>query len=101
MGHAGEFETAMMMHVAPRMVKTGHATTKYPDPGSAYLTTDLLGSSPVHTYLDFKDLSEDGVFGDPGFATPEKGAAFFDAVTQALSRFVADFATWPIERTGA
>lgn len=100
MGHAGEFETAMMMHVAPKLAKMERASAKYPDPGSTYLTTDLLQASPVRTYLDFKDLSDEGVFGDPGFATPEKGAAFFDAVAAALARFIADFATWPVERTG-
>lgn len=100
MGHAGEFETAMMLHVAPDLVKMDRATAKYPQPGSTYLTTDLLGASAVGTYLDFRDLSETGVFGDPGLATPEKGARFFAAVTAALARFIGDFAGWPVERTG-
>jgi creatinine amidohydrolase len=100
MGHAGEFETAMMLHVAPDLVHMEHAVTHYPDPGSAYLTTDLLGGSTVRTYQDFNDLSESGVLGDPALATAENGARFFAAVSDALARFIADFAGWPVERVG-
>lgn len=100
MGHAGEFETAMMLHLFPELVKMDRATASYPDPGSGYLTTDLLGASPIRSYLDFRDVSESGVFGDPSLATPEQGARFFAAVSQVLARFIEDFAGWPIGRTG-
>jgi creatinine amidohydrolase len=95
-GHACEFETAMLMHLRPDLVKMERATTLYPDPGSRYLTTDLIGASAIRTYLDFKDLSESGVLGDPSLATPEKGARFFAASVKALAAFVDDFARWPI-----
>lgn len=96
MGHACEFETAMMMHVRPDLVRSDRTTTLYPDPGSPYLTTDLLAQSSVRTYLDFRDLSPSGVLGDPSIATPEKGARFFEATVDALARFIEDFAKWPI-----
>ncbi len=96
MGHAGEFETAMMMHLRADLVKADRAVTVYPDPGSAYLNTDLLASSAARTYLDFKDLSPTGVLGDPSHATPEAGARYFAAVADALARFIDDFAGWPI-----
>jgi creatinine amidohydrolase len=98
MGHACEFETAMMMHLRPDLVKAERAVTLYPDPGSPYLTTDLLGRSQVRAYLDFKDLSLSGTLGDPSLATPAKGAGFFAAVTEAVARFLEDFARWPILR---
>lgn len=97
MGHACEFETALMLHLRPDLVKMDRAVTTYPDPGSAYLTTDLLGTSRVRTYLDFSDLSATGTLGDPSLATPEKGARFFDAVTGGLTDFLSDFAGWPID----
>jgi creatinine amidohydrolase len=100
MGHACEFETAMMMHLRRDLVRPDRAVTHYPVPGSAYLSTDLLGSSKVRTYLDFKDLSASGTLGDPSLATPEKGARFFTAVVGALTRFIEDFACWPIAGTG-
>lgn len=96
MGHACEFETAMMLHLRPELVKMERAVARYPDSGSAYLTTDLLGAAKVRTYTDFRDLSPSGTFGDPTLATPEKGAAFFEACVAALVAFLDDFAKWPI-----
>ncbi len=98
MGHACEFETAMMQHVRPDLVDMPSAETTYPDPGSRYLTTDLLGGSAVRTYHDFGDLSPSGTLGDPSLASPEKGARFFEAVVGALVRFIDDFANWQIPR---
>ena len=96
MGHACEFETAMMQHVRPDLVVIDRAAVTYPDPGSAYLTTDLLGASAVRTYHDFGDLSETGTLGDPSLATPEKGARFHGAVVGELVRFIEDFAQWAV-----
>lgn len=96
MGHACEFETAMIMHIRPDLVAADKAQITYPDPGSSYLSTDLLKGSAVKTYLDFKDLSPHGTLGDPSLASPEKGAEFFAAVVAELVRFMEDFARWPI-----
>jgi creatinine amidohydrolase len=94
MGHACEFETAMMQHVRGDLVDIVLAVTAYPDPGSRYLTTDLLESSSVHSYHDFADLSPTGTLGDPSFASPEKGAKFHTAVVDELVRFIEDFSHW-------
>ncbi len=94
MGHACEFETAMLQHLRPDLVDIATAETLYPDPGSAYLTTDLLGASAIRTYHDFADLSPTGTLGDPSLASPEVGAAFFAAAAEALAAFILDFRTW-------
>jgi creatinine amidohydrolase len=96
MGHACEFETSMMMHHRPELVDLTRASVCYPDTGSEYLTTDLLGTSSVRTYHDFADLSESGTLGDPTLASAEKGARFMTAVSEALARFLADFSRWPV-----
>lgn len=96
MGHACEFETAMVQHLRPDLVRIEKAEATYPDPGSAYLTTDLLGSSAVRTYHDFADLSPKGTLGDPLLASPEAGSVFFEAVVSALSAFIEDFRGWRI-----
>jgi creatinine amidohydrolase len=96
MGHACELETALVLHLRPDLVAPERAEVTYPDPGSAFLTTDLLGASRVRTYLDFADLSPSGTLGDPRAATAEKGAAFFDACVAELAGFLGDFAAWPI-----
>lgn len=97
MGHACEFETALLMHVRPDLVKIDRAVTHYPDTGTKYLTTDLLGASQAHSYLDFKDLSPSGTLGDPTLASAEKGARLFEAVTGSLASFIDDFASWPVD----
>lgn len=96
MGHACEFETAMIQHVRPDLVKMDLAATTYPDPGSRYLTTDLLASSAVRAYLDFADLSPSGTLGDPSLATHEAGSKFFEAVVGELVAFIDDFRGWVI-----
>jgi creatinine amidohydrolase len=101
MGHACEFETAMIQHLRPELVEIEAAAVTYPDPGSRYLSTDLLGSSAVRTYHDFGDLSETGTLGDPSLATPEKGARFHAAVVAELARFIEDFSRWPIPPASA
>lgn len=96
MGHAGEFETAMMLHVRPDLVDTNSATATYPDPGSRYLSTDLVNTSPVRTYHDFADLSPDGTLGDPTLAGAAGGKRFFEAVVGEVAAFIEDFRGWPV-----
>ena len=96
MGHAGEFETALLQHLRPKLVNVKTAATCYPDPGSSYLSTDLLGASAIRTYLDFSDLSPSGTLGDPSFASPELGSRYFSAVVRHLALFLADFRQWQI-----
>ncbi len=96
MGHACEFETSLIQHLRPELVKIERAETTYPDAGSRYLTTDLIGSQAVRVYHDFGDLSPTGTLGDPSLASAEAGAAFFAGSVEALSAFIADFRSWPI-----
>lgn len=96
MGHACEFETAMMQHIRPKLVAIDRAKVTYPQTGSAYLSTDLLGGSRARTYHDFSDLSESGTLGDPTLASPEAGARFHAAVVEELVGFIEDFARWRV-----
>jgi creatinine amidohydrolase len=95
MGHACEYETSMMLHLRPDLVEPERAVVHYPDPGSTYLSTDLLRPGRVRTYLDFADLSPSGTLGDPSLADAGKGARFFTATVASLVRFLDDFAGWP------
>jgi len=96
MGHACEFETAMMQYIHPNLVAIDRAKVTYPQTGSAYLSTDLLGGSRVRTYHDFSDLSESGTLGDPILASREAGVEFHSAVVDELIKFIEDFAQWPV-----
>jgi creatinine amidohydrolase len=99
MGHACEFETAMMQVVKPETVHIERAVVTYPDPGSKHLSTDLVGGQLVRVYHDFGDLSPSGTLGDPSLATPEAGQQFFAASAEALRAFIEDFRGWAIPGT--
>ncbi|WP_198669706.1 creatininase family protein [Pelagibacterium sediminicola] len=96
MGHACEFETSLVQHLRPELVKIERAEATYPDPESAYLTTDLIGGQVVRVYHDFADLSPTGTLGDPALASPEAGEKFFATSVKALGEFIADFRSWQI-----
>ena len=96
MGHACEFETAMMQHIRPELVAIDRAQVTYPDTGTAYASTDLLGRPRIRTYYDFSDLSESGTLGDPTLASPAAGKQFHAAVVEELTAFIEDFAKWRI-----
>jgi creatinine amidohydrolase len=100
MGHACELETAMMQHLRPDLVAIAEAQVTYPDPGSAYLSTDLLEGSRVRSYHDFADLSASGTLGDPSLASAEAGALFCEAIVAELVRFIEDFSHWSIRPQG-
>jgi creatinine amidohydrolase len=75
--HAGEAETAILLHLAPELVGEDWAENDFEALSRPYLT--LLG---VHGY------SPTGVIGTPSKATPEKGrlllAALLDAFDEPL-----------------
>lgn len=96
MGHACEFETSLLLHLRPELVHMERAAVTYPNPGSDYLTTDLIGAQAVRVYHDFSDLSPTGSLGDPMLASAEAGEAFFKASVAALGAFIEDFRKWHI-----
>jgi creatinine amidohydrolase len=81
--HGGPKETAMIMHIAPELVRED----KLADARDGGLVDLLDGNLTIHgarNYYDAIDNSENGVFGDQTDATPEKGAELFEAATKQL-----------------
>jgi creatinine amidohydrolase len=84
MGHACEWETSMMLRLAPRLVGDHMAVRAVPqaDP-----------FEPAHRGWITKDRTEPGHIGDPRAATAEKGEVLFrlfaDDVTAFLQRVIA------------
>jgi creatinine amidohydrolase len=73
MGHACEFETAMMMHLRPESVR--HQDIK---DDHQPLPTELRGLGVAR---DFSQMTSPGAIGYPSLATPEVGKQFFQAAT--------------------
>lgn len=84
-GHAGAFETSIMLHLAPETVAMDLAVDAVPTAPFPGFASDLFESPAVHGWVDFRDASPSGVFGAPSRASREKGEAAVDAVATALA----------------
>jgi creatinine amidohydrolase len=94
--HAGEYETAMMLHLRPDLVQMEKAVREI---GQLKLT--FFGwDHPEPSVLSWQDwwsrMSESGVCGDPTVATAEFGRALFETTVDNFVRFVREFRTIPL-----
>lgn len=76
--HACEFETSLMLAVAPHLVDMTKAVREYPELDRGY----FQGGRPMG------ELSESGVFGDATLGTAEKGHAMLDVFTESMAQAV-------------
>lgn len=80
--HACEVETAMMMAVAPDLVRLERLPEAF---GMRGADLDALTRPSVARYRPFRDMTETGVIGDARRATPEKGEVFLAAAAETLA----------------
>ena len=85
MGHACEWETSMMLAIAPHLVH-GHDRVVDVDPG--------LGFGPVARGWTMSDRSSPGHIGWPALADREKGEVLFDAFSRNGVTLVRQMAAW-------
>jgi creatinine amidohydrolase len=94
--HAGEYETAMMLHLRPDLVQMLRAVREEGQLKIAYFNWDY----PEPSVLSWQDwwsrMSESGVCGDPTVATAEFGRALFETSVENMVRFVRAFRTLPL-----
>ena len=95
-GHAGEFETSLMLAAHEDLVQMEQAVPHYPTMPSEYLSSDLFETARASAYHDFSDLSPSGTLGDPTFASKAKGEKILAACKEEFCAFLKDFATWPL-----
>lgn len=93
-GHAGEFETSLMLATHSALVEMDQAVTVYPELPSSYLSSDLFETGTARRFIPFDRLSASGTLGDPSVATREKGERILDACTEELIAFLEDFSGW-------
>ncbi len=89
--HAGEVETALMLHVAPGEVRLARARRTVPELPPA-LVRDLLDGGPVTLGLPWERLSADGTLGDPTAASAEQGQRMFATCAAAAADAIAALA---------
>jgi creatinine amidohydrolase len=94
--HAGEYETAMMLHLRPDLVQMEKAVREIGQLKLTYFNWD----HPEPSVLSWQDwwsrMSESGVCGDPTVATAAFGQALFETTVDNFVRFVREFRTIPL-----
>lgn len=89
-GHAGEFETSLMLKIAPSLVHLDRMEGKKNRKSYDWTELDMLRGSSASLYRSMGDMTENGVFGDPTNASTEKGQQIIDLVVPALKNITLD-----------
>lgn len=85
MGHAGEFETSLMLHYYPELVDNSRVAQYPVAQGDEWHHPDMFAKNKVYRYIPFDIYSDDGNIGQPHLALAEEGKAIADAVTAELA----------------
>lgn len=93
--HAGEMETALMLHLYQDLVHMADAKQQPIASTSPYLSRDLMVSGAVRLERKVAELSTSGTVGDPTVATSDRGKDLFQRIVAAISRFLIEFDAWP------
>ncbi|MDA0999056.1 MAG: creatininase family protein [bacterium] len=89
MAHAGEFETAMMLHLRPDLVDMGAAVKKPMQPKHPLMVQDMHHRGPLYRPADYnRDRAPEGVSGDATVADPERGKQYFEASADRLREII-------------
>ncbi|MFV1980029.1 MAG: creatininase family protein [Rhodothermia bacterium] len=89
-GHGGEFETSLMLAIAPDLVHMDEVVPPQNSETYPWAAADMLRGPKAGLYRTMREMTPNGVFGDPRPATAEKGVAITELVTTALSQLVKD-----------
>ena len=91
MGHGGELETSIQLHLRGHLVDTATAEANVIKPKLRYLVRDLF--YPGHAVMIDGTQRGKGPFvmGDPGKATAEKGEALLNFAGDNLAAFLEEF----------
>ena len=85
MAHGGEFETSLVLHLHPELVREDDIEGTYLDEPYDRGGKDLLEGGPVTSYTEFEEYSDSGAIGDPDLASAEKGAELYDRLGDELA----------------
>ncbi|MDH3709025.1 MAG: creatininase family protein [Cyclobacteriaceae bacterium] len=92
-GHAGEFETSVMMYIDPDLVRGDKVVPGSNQSTFSWAEADLLRSSGASYYRTMREMTPNGVYGDPTQATVNKGEQITEAVVHALTKLIQELKT--------
>lgn len=90
-GHAAEFETSLMLIIAPDLVHLDQIEPMANTSTYQWAEGDLIKGAPVSLYRRFNEMTPNGVFGDPTLASKDKGERITKCVVDDLEKIVCEF----------
>ncbi|MGD9633355.1 MAG: creatininase family protein [Pirellulales bacterium] len=91
-GHACEFETSLMLLIAPQLVAMDAIEPKGNVPTFPWAEGDLLRSPQAGLFRTMREMTPHGAYGDPSLASAEKGQQIASVVCDALTKILSDLA---------
>jgi creatinine amidohydrolase len=91
-GHACEFETSLLLHLHPDLVRADQIAAGTNQPTFAWAESDMLEGAPVRFHRSFAQMTTNGVFGDPRLASAAKGGAILRMIVDSLAPVITDLA---------
>lgn len=89
-GHACEFETALMLKIAPQLVHLDRIPQKSNLPTYPWAEGDMLRGAKASLFRDMRAMTPTGAYGEPSAGSAELGNAITTAVIDALSPILMD-----------
>lgn len=89
-GHACEFETSLIEVIAPHLIDRPHIKKGANQATFQWAAGDMLHGAKASYYRSMKAMTPNGVYGDPTYASVEKGIRIQESVIAALSQLVLD-----------
>ena len=89
-GHACEFETSLMLHIAPQLVRMEAIEPRANVPTYDWAEADLLRSPRTALFRTMKQMTTNGAYGEPARATADKGKQITDIVCDSLAAILID-----------
>lgn len=88
MAHAGEFETSLMQHLYPELVREDKLEATAWETPYQHGPTDMFDGGPLAAYRGFEEYSASGAIGAPELASAEKGEAILELLADELEAIV-------------
>jgi creatinine amidohydrolase len=88
MAHGGEFETSLMLHFRPDLVRESEFDATIRDEPYDHAGREMFDGGPLSVYRPYSTYSDVGALGDPESASAEKGAAITDLLAEELEQLL-------------
>lgn len=91
MGHAGEFETSLMLYLYPELVIKEKISMNEIIEGNEWHNPDMFSKNQIYIYKPFIKYSFEGYIGQSHYGSKEKGEVIYDKIINKLSKLIDAF----------